>query len=36
MLRVMKMIQTEQDLRARTRVLEQLKRDATQTSSNSQ
>ena len=28
MLRVMKMIQTEQDLRARTRVLEQLKRDA--------
>lgn len=28
MLRVMKMIQTQQDLRARTRVLEQLKRDA--------
>ncbi len=28
MLRVMKMIQTEQDLRSRTRVLEQLKRDA--------
>jgi len=28
MLRVMKMIQQEQDLRARTRVLEQLKRDA--------
>ncbi len=28
MLRVMKMIQTQQDLRSRTRVLEQLKRDA--------
>jgi hypothetical protein len=28
MLRVMKMIQQQQDLRARTRVLEQLKRDA--------
>ncbi|MFK7851660.1 MAG: hypothetical protein AB8D78_11845 [Akkermansiaceae bacterium] len=28
MLRVMKMIQTQQDLRGRTRVLEQLKRDA--------
>ena len=28
MLRVMKMIQTQQDLRARTRVLEQLKREA--------
>jgi hypothetical protein len=27
MLRVMKMIQTEQDLRARTRALEQLRRD---------
>ncbi|MFN9664397.1 MAG: hypothetical protein ACK57I_12845 [Akkermansiaceae bacterium] len=29
MLRVMKMIQEQQDLRGRTRVLEQLKRDAT-------
>jgi hypothetical protein len=31
MLRVMKMIQQQQDLRARTRVLEQLKRDARST-----
>lgn len=34
MLRVMKMIQTEQDLRARTRVLEQLKRDASASAKN--
>ncbi len=34
MLRVMKMIQTEQDLRARTRVLEQLKRDAGSSAGN--
>ncbi|MEP2777676.1 MAG: hypothetical protein ABJQ29_09200 [Luteolibacter sp.] len=33
MLRVMKLIQQEQDLRARTRVLEQLKRDATSSAS---
>ena len=36
MLRVMKMIQTQQDLRARTRVLEQLKRDAATSTSSSQ
>ena len=34
MLRVMKMIQAEQDLRARTRVLEQLKRDAGSSAKN--
>ena len=34
MLRVMKMIQTEQDLRGRTRVLEQLKRDASSSAKN--
>lgn len=33
MLRVMKLIQQEQDLRARTRALEQLKRDATSSAS---
>jgi hypothetical protein len=34
MLRVMKMIQQEQDLRSRTRVLEQLKRDANLTNTS--
>jgi len=36
MLRVMKMIQTQQDLRARTRVLEQIKRDADASRTNTQ